>query len=106
MPPAVPDKKPSPYGYPWQQAREGWLRKNPLCVRCESAGLKKAATVVDHIRPHRGDMVFFWGRSNWQSLCTNCHSSYKQRLEKSEREAGCDVSGRPLDPKHHWNRPS
>lgn len=102
----APDKKPSPYGYRWQQAREGWLRKNPLCIRCERAGLKKPATVVDHIQPHRGDMVLFWDRSNWQSLCTHCHSSYKQRLEKSGREAGCDVSGRPLDPRHHWNRPS
>ncbi|PKI19397.1 HNH endonuclease [Pseudomonas monteilii] len=99
-------KQPRPYGYRWQQAREGWLRKNPLCVRCLQSGLSKPANVVDHIQPHRGDMTLFWDRTNWQSLCTNCHSSYKQRLEKSGRELGCDVSGRPLDPRHHWNRPS
>ncbi|MEN8641071.1 HNH endonuclease [Pseudomonas sichuanensis] len=100
------EKQPRPYDYQWQQAREGWLRKNPLCVRCKQSGINKSATVVDHIQPHRGDMALFWDRTNWQSLCTNCHSSYKQRLEKSGREVGCDVSGRPLDPRHHWNRPS
>lgn len=103
---AEPGKTPKLYGYRWQQAREGWLRKNPLCVRCQQAGINKPANVVDHIQPHRGDMTLFWDRTNWQSLCTNCHSSYKQRLEKSGREAGCDVSGRPLDPRHHWNRPA
>lgn len=97
-------KQSKPYGYRWQQAREGWLRKHPLCVRCEKAGLIEPATVVDHIIPHRGDMTLFWARTNWQSLCGNCHNSYKQRLEKSGREAGCEVSGRPLDPRHHWNR--
>lgn len=98
-------KQPKPYGYRWQQARKGWLRKYPLCVRCEKTGHVEPATVVDHIVPHRGDMTLFWDRTNLQSLCTNCHSSYKQRLEKSGREVGCDVSGRPLDPRHHWNRP-
>lgn len=100
------EKQPRPYGYRWQQARLGWLRKNPLCIRCEKKGINVAATVVDHITPHRGDMELFWARTNWQSLCTNCHSSYKQRLEKTGREAGCDVSGRPLDPRHHWNQRS
>lgn len=106
MPAADPGKPPKLYGYRWQQAREGWLRNSPLCVRCQQEGINKPANVVDHIQPHRGDMTLFWDRANWQSLCTNCHSSYKQRLEKSGREVGCDVSGRPLDPRHHWNRPS
>ena len=30
-------------------------------------------TVVDHIRPHRGDPVLFWDEKNWQSLCKSCH---------------------------------
>jgi len=101
---AKPCNQPSPYGYRWQQARAGWLRKHPLCVRCDQSGLIQAAEVVDHIIPHRNDMVLFWDRSNWQSLCGPCHNSYKQRLEKSGREAGCDASGKPLDPRHHWNR--
>ena len=95
---------PSPYTYRWQQAREGSLRKHPLCVRCDQGGMIQAACIVDHVIPHRGDMVLFWDRSNWQSLCGPCHNSYKQRLEKSGREAGCDSAGKPVDPRHHWNR--
>jgi len=33
----------------------------------------QAATVVDHIKPHRGDKTLFWERSNWQALCKQCH---------------------------------
>lgn len=93
-----------PYNYRWQQAREGFLRKHPLCVRCHRQGIVEPACIVDHIIPHRGDMTLFWDRSNWQSLCGPCHNSYKQRLEKSGREIGCDQGGKPLDPGHHWNR--
>ncbi|MDC8756249.1 HNH endonuclease [Janthinobacterium fluminis] len=69
------------YGYKWQQARAGYLSKYPLCVYCAKAGLTRAATVVDHIVAHQGDMALFWDRSNWQSLCAPCHSSTKQREE-------------------------
>ncbi|TIX60322.1 MAG: HNH endonuclease, partial [Mesorhizobium sp.] len=40
------------------------------------------ANVVDHIKPHRGDMRLFWNRANWQPLCTRCHSSIKQSRER------------------------
>lgn len=106
------------YGYRWQQARADHLRSNSLCVFCRREGLIVAATLVDHVIPHRlreamssGDAIqiknaqkLFWDRSNWQSLCDNCHSSKKQRLEKSGRIVGCDSSGLPADPRHHWNR--
>ena len=74
------------YGYKWQQAREGWLRAHPLCVMCEAEGRATAAKVVDHIVPHRGDMVLFWQRTNWQSLCTTHHSAHKQREEARGRD--------------------
>lgn len=32
-----------------------WLAKQPLCVECYMAGIVKAANVVDHIIPHKGD---------------------------------------------------
>ena len=57
----------------WQKAREAWLRKHPLCTRHEARGEIVAATVVDHIRPHRGDRELFWDGTNWQSLCKRCH---------------------------------
>lgn len=62
------------YGYRWQQARAGYLRKHPLCVHCEAAGRFTVATDLDHTVPHKGDMVLFWDAGNWQGLCKPCHS--------------------------------
>lgn len=70
------------YDYRWQRAREAFLRENPLCVMCLAERRTTAATVVDHIIPHRGDGALFWDRSNWQSLCQTHHSSHKQRMER------------------------
>lgn len=61
----------------WDRARAAYLAKHPFCRRCGGR-----AIVVDHTTPHRGDMDLFWDRSNWQALCTNCHSSAKQREER------------------------
>lgn len=73
------------YGYKWQKAREGWLRAHPLCAYCDREGRVSAATVVDHVVAHRGDMKVFWDKANWMSLCASCHSSVKQREENAER---------------------
>ena len=59
---------------------------HPLCVMCQADGRVEPATVVDHIKPHRGDSAMFWDRSNWQSLCKRHHDSDKQMLEKSGRK--------------------
>ena len=76
------------YGYKWQKAREGYLRSHPLCVMCEAQGRVTVATVVDHIKPHRGDRALFWdSKNNWQSLCATHHSADKQR-EEARQKAG------------------
>lgn len=62
------------YGRKWQAARADYLSAHPLCVRCREAGRVEAATEVDHIEAHRGDLGLFWRRSNWQALCKPCHS--------------------------------
>lgn len=63
----------------WQKLRKDHLAQEPLCRMC----LPKvtAATVCDHIEPHRGDIAKFWA-GPFQSLCTHHHSSDKQRIEK------------------------
>ena len=64
------------YGRKWQAARLGYLQKHPLCVHCLARGHVVAATVVDHIVPHRGDPVLFWAsETNWQALCATCHNT-------------------------------
>ena len=71
------DKRPSAhkrgYDYRWNKARLDYLAENPLCVTCQGKGLIVAATVVDHIIPHRGNQDRFWDVSNWQPLCKSCH---------------------------------
>lgn len=55
------------YGYAWRNARESWLRRNPLCVWCG-----RVATMVDHKVPVKegGPLL---DESNFQSMCHTCH---------------------------------
>lgn len=92
------------YGSRWQKARATYLKSHPLCVMCQAQGRTTAATVVDHIEPHRGDMTKFWDTNNWQALCKRCHDSHKQRQEKGGAMVGCSTDGIPLDPAHHWRK--
>ncbi|WP_246549152.1 HNH endonuclease signature motif containing protein [Ancylobacter oerskovii] len=71
---------------------------------CEARGEVTTAVVVDHIEPHRGDQRLFWDTDNWQPLCEPHHNSTKQREEHRGFGIGSDLRGRPLDPKHPWNR--
>lgn len=61
------------YDRQWRSASKIFLRQHPLCVICEREGRLTPATVVDHIKPHKGDKELFWDRSNWQPLCKSCH---------------------------------
>ena len=61
------------YDARWRQARRQFLQQNPLCQCCLGAGRFTAATVVDHLIPHRGDPYLFWDPENWQALCKKCH---------------------------------
>lgn len=106
------------YTSAWQRARDGFLRAHPLCAEHAKRGDVVAAALVDHIQAPRlkqakdskdaeritQAQALFWNRDNWQPLCKSCHDSIKQRFEKSGRVAGCDTSGMPLDPNHHWSR--
>lgn len=91
------------YGHQWRKAREAYLADHPLCVRCEELGITRLATIVDHIKPHRGEQALFWDAANWQALCERCHNSHKRRLERSGRVVGCDAEGRPLEHRQGWD---
>jgi 5-methylcytosine-specific restriction protein A len=101
----------------WKNYRDRFLQAHPLCAMHLKQGRPVAATVVDHVKPHRlGEAIesgdeerivvarkLFWDPKNHQALCESCHNSHKQRMEKSGAVVGCDQSGRPADPNHHWN---
>jgi 5-methylcytosine-specific restriction protein A len=61
------------YGATWQRYRASFLRTNPLCVMCTREGRTTAATVVDHIRDHKGAEDLFWDPSNHRALCRPHH---------------------------------
>jgi 5-methylcytosine-specific restriction protein A len=67
------------YGAKWQAARKGYLAAHPLCVDCMEQGRVTAATELDHIIPHRGDMALFWDRFNWAGRCKAHHSAKTMR---------------------------
>lgn len=75
------------YDTKWEKARAAFLAEHPLCRTCEKAGKVTAATVVDHIKPHRGDPVLFWASNNWQPLCKRHHDREKQREERANPNA-------------------
>lgn len=57
----------------WQRLREYILSKEPLCVECKKYKRIRPATVVDHIKAHKGDEELFYDEANLQSLCKSCH---------------------------------
>lgn len=67
----------------WEKTRRFQLANNPLCKFCLAAGLVVPATVVDHIKPHKGNWFLFTSPANLQSLCSKCHASAKQSAERT-----------------------
>ena len=70
------------YTTQWDRASKAHLRDHPLCIGCGAVGHTVEAKVVDHVEPHRGDMVKFWNRDMWQGCCTWHHDTVKQRMER------------------------
>lgn len=63
----------------WRTARAAFLKRNPLCVTCQSFDRLVVATVVDHVQPIKsGGARFNW--TNLQPLCVPCHNR-KTRIE-------------------------
>lgn len=72
------------YDGKWQQARASFLKSHPTCA----CGVP--ATVVDHVKPHKGDMKLFWDKTNWQQQCPSCHSR-----KTAERDGGFGRAVKP-----------
>jgi 5-methylcytosine-specific restriction protein A len=80
------------YDTRWDKARVGYLLRHPVCAMCCGR-----ASVVDHKTPHRGDRSLFWDSANWQPLCTSCHSSRKQSIERSGSASAAEARRMPTD---------
>jgi 5-methylcytosine-specific restriction endonuclease McrA len=70
---------------------------------CADRGVVTAASVADHVEPHRGDFAKFW-LGDLQSLCKTCHDRDKRYLERRGHDRHIDRHGWPTDPRHPANR--
>lgn len=85
------------YDARWNKTAKEFLNAYPLCCLCALDGIVKAATIVDHIKPHKGDRNLFWDEKNWQPLCKLCHDRRKQRIERRGKEITYGLDGFPIE---------
>lgn len=65
--------------------RPAQLLREPWCRECARRGVRTRATVVDHVKPHKGDWALFISPLNHQSLCEHCHNRKTAREMAEER---------------------
>ena len=83
----------------WKKRAKRQLQAHPLCAMHLQKGMVVAATIADHIDPHRGDVHAFWNGA-LQSLCVGCHNSTKLEIEKRGYSTEIGVDGWPTDRQH------
>lgn len=81
----------------WRGLRERQLSVQPLCEFCLRTEDITAAEVVDHIKPHKGDVELFHDPNNLQSLCKHHHDSAKQMMERGKQVVTYGVDGYPIE---------
>jgi hypothetical protein len=69
---------------------------------CLKENKLEAATVIDHIEPHRGDVNKFW-LGKLQSLCLPHHNVTKLQIETRGYSSDIGPDGYPRDPDHPFN---
>jgi 5-methylcytosine-specific restriction enzyme A len=87
----------------WKHRRKQQLQAHPLCVLCLQGGRITAATVADHVIPHRGNAELFY-HGDLQSLCDHCHNKTKKDLETIGYTRTIGLDGWPTHPNHPANR--
>ena len=63
-------------------------------MKCYEEGHITMATVVDHIKPHRGDKKLFWDRGNWQPLCEHHHNVKTMTEDRDMWSTSSESKGR------------
>ena len=79
------------WGTPWKEYRARFIEVNPRCYACGNK-----ATVVDHLRPHKGDEKLFKQLDNHIPLCEICHNRVTAMYDKKF------VVGSSIDSKIKW----
>jgi 5-methylcytosine-specific restriction protein A len=81
----------------WRALRLRQLAEHPLCAFCLIGEVIEPATVVDHIKPHKGDVDLFHDPCNLQSLCAPCHDRDKKLEEHGKVVIRFGPDGFPLE---------
>lgn len=79
------------YDRAWEAYRTEFLKHNHQCYSCG-----QFATVVDHLIPHKGDIVLFQKLDNHIPLCQKCHNTVTTKFDRNF------VVGYPIGPKLTW----
>jgi len=87
----------------WQRRRARQLAEEPLCRTCATHGRVTAASVADHVVPHKGNAELFHAGA-LASLCPRCHDGAKQSEERLGYSNATDTEGWPTDARHPANR--
>jgi 5-methylcytosine-specific restriction endonuclease McrA len=81
----------------WRSLRQAQLSIQPLCEFCLITEDVTSADVVDHRKPHKGDLKLFYDPDNLQSLCKHHHDSAKQMMERGKKVVTYGVDGYPIE---------
>jgi len=68
-------------GRDWRNYAAKFLAINKECYACG-----KPATVVDHLKPHKGDEFLFKKTDNHIPLCTSCHNTVTSKFDRYYRQ--------------------
>jgi 5-methylcytosine-specific restriction endonuclease McrA len=80
----------------WRRKSHDQLIAHPFCAYClRDEGVFTAATISDHVIPHRGNAHLFW-HGELQSLCKPHHDGDKRREEQMMQPERCDADGWPV----------
>jgi 5-methylcytosine-specific restriction protein A len=91
------------YGYAWQKLRAKILKRDGYvcqCDDCKKLDRVLAASEVDHIVSKAAGGTD--SPDNLQAINSECHKRKTARDSGYKPRYGCDSSGMPLDPDHHW----
>lgn len=87
----------------WREKALAQFAAHSLCSRCSTDHRPVAASVANHVIPHKGNETLFW-EGELESVCAPCHDGAIRSEEARGHRIGMTIDGRPKDPKHPWNR--
>ena len=88
------------YDSKWRKLREMKLKSDPLCEWHLEKKEYVKATLVHHIKEVESYPELRLVMENLWSSCYICHEHH----HKQDSNRGCDKTGAPVDPNHHWNK--